>query len=96
MTTDSRTQATLLRREREEKAAKCDRLIALVRRYLGGTQMIYLNDIEQANEYLRAATFQCIFRTNGCCWSKCGCRPYCEPDKNGLETVEHWGRVDEL
>ncbi len=57
-------------------------------------KMIYLNDIEKANEYLKAATFQCIFRTNGCCWSKCKARPYCEPDKHGLETVDHLGKAE--
>ncbi len=80
--------------EREEKAAKCDWMIALVRRHLEEAPMIYLNDIEKANEYLIAATFQCIWRINGTCWSKCGCRPYCQPDKHGLETVDHLGKAE--
>ncbi len=80
--------------EKDEKAAKCDRMIALVRRHLGGVQMIYLNDIEKANEYLKAATFHCIFRLNGTCWSKCKVRDYCQPDEHGLETVNHLGVVE--
>ncbi len=62
----------------------------------GVGKIMFINDIEKANSYLIAATFQCIFRTNGYCWSKCGCRPYCEPDKNGLETVNHLGEVEEV
>ncbi len=57
-------------------------------------KIMFINDIEKANSYLIAATFQCIFRVNGTCWSKCGARDYCEPDKNGLETVDHLGKVE--
>ncbi len=50
--------------------------------------------IEKANEYLVAATFQCYWRISGTCWSKCKARDYCQPDKHGLETVNHLGKAE--